>query len=195
MKVCLFGGTFDPPHLGHLQIAGFIRDELGIERILFIPAWIAPHKVSHQAAAAEHRLAMLRLAVQGRRGFEVSEMEIRRQDVSYSIDTIRQMKKDLALDSEDLFFLIGADSLLELPTWRLPEHILAESRVLVAVRPGFDTDKIPNNLRDSVELLTNPPIKISSSQIRRRVKTGQSIDDLVPDSVVTYIRQNDLYQD
>jgi len=194
MRVCLFGGSFDPPHLGHLGIAEYIRDELQFDLILFIPAYIAPHKVKYRITSAEHRLEMLKLALKDRPGLELSDLEIRRRGISYSIDTILQIKKIMSLRSDDLYFLIGADSLLELQTWREPERILTESRLLVAARPDFSIDNIPENLRGRVKFLANPLLDISSTQIRQNIKNNHPVQQLVPDSVADYIARNRLYK-
>ncbi len=194
MRVCLFGGSFDPPHLGHLGIAEYIRDELQFDLILFIPAYIAPHKVKYRITSAEHRLEMLKLALKDRPGLELSDLEIRRRGISYSIDTILQIKKIMSLRSDDLYFLIGADSLLDLQTWREPERILTESRLLVAARPDFSIDNIPENLRGRVKFLANPLLDISSTQIRQNIKNNHPVQQLVPDSVADYIARNGLYK-
>jgi len=194
MRVCLFGGSFDPPHLGHLEIAEYIRDELQFDLILFIPAYIAPHKVKYRITSAEHRLEMLKLALKDRPGLELSDLEIRRRGISYSIDTILQIKKIMSLRSDDLYFLIGADSLLDLQTWREPERILTESRLLVAARPDFSIDNIPENLRGRVKFLANPLLDISSTQIRQNIKNNHPVQQLVPDSVADYIARNGLYK-
>ena len=194
MRICLYGGTFDPPHNGHMAIAEQCRKNLNIDRILFIPAFLAPHKTNVKISSAKDRLAMLRLAIQPYPGLEISELEIDRKGISYSIDTILQVKKELNLTSENLYFLIGTDSLVELHTWRQPERILDESRVVVAARPHYSMDDIPVDYRNRVEILSNPLMDISSTEIRQKVQRHESIRHLVLGSVTDYINRHKLYQ-
>ena len=194
MKTCLFGGTFDPPHNGHVAIAEQCRKKLNNDRVIFIPAFLAPHKTDVKISSAKDRLAMLRLAIQLYHGLEISELEIDRRGISYSIDTILQIKKELNLTSENLYFLIGTDSLAELHTWRQPERILDESRVVVAGRPHYSMDDVPMDYRNRVEILSNPLVDISSTEIRQKVQRHESIRHLVPGSVADYINCHKLYQ-
>jgi len=194
MSICLFGGTFDPPHNGHIRIAASVREQLQIDTVLFIPAFIPPHKQRRSLSSTDDRLAMLKLAIAGNAGFEISEIETRRQGVSYSIDTIRAIKQARNLKRDELYFLIGADSLLELHLWKDPEKILTESRVLVAARPNFDLSRVRPDFRSKVEIIESPLMDISSSLIRERIKEGHSIRELVPPAVAAYIIEQRLYQ-
>jgi len=194
MSVCIFGGTFDPPHLGHLAIAEAIRDRLKIDAILFVPAYLPPHKTSHPLSSVDDRLRMLELAIKGRTGFEISNIEILRKGISFSIDTIRQLKQERNLQREELFFLMGADSLRELHTWKDPDQILAESRVLVVKRPACDIKFVQPNFRDKIELIEAPLLELSSSMIRHNVKGGASIDSMVTKEVADYIHREGLYK-
>jgi len=194
MSICLFGGTFDPPHNGHIRIAASVREQLQIDTVLFIPAFIPPHKQRRSLSSTDDRLAMLELAIAGKTGFEISELETQRQGVSYSIDTIRAIKQARNLKRDELYFLIGADSLLELHLWKDPEKILTESRVLVAARPNFDLSRVRPDFRSKVEIIESPLMDISSSLIRARIKEGHSILELVPPAVAAYIIEQRLYQ-
>ena len=194
MKVCLFGGTFDPPHNGHLLIARAARETFQPERITFIPANIAPNKSEKIHSAARHRIRMLELALQDEPASEVSAIELERGGISYSIDTIRAIKTRNNLSHSDLLFLIGADSLVELHTWRQPEDILMEAQVVVARRPGFDPAKIRPEYLDKVLFFESPLIPLSSSGIREIVHNGGRIDELVSPAVAEYIRTNGLYR-
>ncbi|MBU4445483.1 MAG: nicotinate (nicotinamide) nucleotide adenylyltransferase [Candidatus Marinimicrobia bacterium] len=194
MSVCLYGGTFDPPHLGHLAIAEYIRDKLNIETVLFIPAYIAPHKIKYSVSSVEDRLKMLQLAVSDHSGLQISNVEIQRKGVSYSIDTIRQIKEGMDIRSKDLYFLIGADSLLEFHTWRDPDKILEESSVLVAGRPGFDIREVSEEFRNKIQMVSAPLIDISATMIRQRIIDGKSIRSLVPALVEDYILRKGLYR-
>lgn len=194
MKICLYGGTFDPPHNGHLAVADQCRQILNIDRILFIPAFMAPHKTNIKISSAADRLTMLRLAIQPYPHFEISELELQRKGISYSIDTILQIKRDLNLTRDELFFLIGADGLKELHTWRDPDRILAESRVVVAGRPNYSLDDVPADYRGRVEILSNPLMDISSTDIRQKIQNHESVYHLLPKSVADYIERHKLYQ-
>jgi nicotinate-nucleotide adenylyltransferase len=193
MSICLFGGTFDPPHNGHIRIAESVREQLQIDTVLFIPAFIPPHKQSNYLSSTTDRLTMLKLAIAGKTSLEICEVEIKRQGVSYSIDTIRAIKQTRNLKREELYFLIGADSLLELHLWKDPEMILTEARVLVAARPNFDLNLVRPEFRSEVEIIESPLMDISSSLIRDRIKKGRSIRELVPVAVAAYIREQRLY--
>ena len=194
MKVCLFGGTFDPPHNGHLLIARAAREIFQPERIIFIPANIAPNKTEKIHSAAGHRIRMLELALLDEPASEVSAIELERGGISYSIDTIRVIKTQNNLSRSDLLFLIGADSLLELSTWRQPEDILTEAQVVVARRPGFDPAKVKPEYLEKVLFFESPLIPLSSSGIREIVRNGGRIDELVSPAVGEYIREYGLYR-
>lgn len=193
MNICLYGGTFDPPHNGHLEIAGQCRRQFNIDRVYFIPAFLAPHKTDVTITAVSHRLAMLKSALQPYSGFNISEIEIKRQGISYSIDTILAMKHEFRLNRKEIFFLIGTDSLKEFDTWREPQRILNECQVIVAGRPGYSTDSIPEKYRKKVLVLSNPLMDISSTDIRQKIRLKQPVDDLLPRQVLDYIARNKLY--
>jgi len=194
MSICLYGGTFDPPHLGHLAIAEYIRDNLNIETVIFIPAYIAPHKTKYSVSSVEDRLKMLQLAVSDHSRLQISKVEIQRKGVSYSIDTIRQIKEEMDIRRKDLYFLIGADSLLEFHTWRDPVKILEESSVLVVRRPGFDIRAVSEEFRNKIQMVSAPLIDISATMIRRKIRDGKSIRSLVPALVEDYILRKGLYR-
>ncbi|MFQ6616031.1 MAG: nicotinate (nicotinamide) nucleotide adenylyltransferase [Fidelibacterota bacterium] len=193
MKVCLFGGTFDPPHVGHLIISETIKESEGFDKMIFVPAFQPPHKEESPLSSVEDRLEMLRLSLGDRPNLEVSNVEIKRGGVSYTIDTIREVKRRYGLDRRYLTFLIGSDSLVEFHTWRNHEAILKECRVLVASRPGFRPSRISPDILSRVRFANMPQIEISSSEIRRRVRQGLSIRYMVSEPVRTYIRENSLY--
>jgi nicotinate-nucleotide adenylyltransferase len=193
VKTCLFGGTFDPPHNGHLAIARAARQAFGIERLVFIPAHISPNKTTRTNSGARHRQIMLELALQAEPDCEIASLELERGGISYSIDTIRTIKIQRQIRRDDLYFLIGADSLVEFHTWRQPDDILAEAQVVVARRPGFDLSKVRPEYLDKVLFFDSPLIPISSSGIREIVRNGGKIDELVSPAVAEYIRTNGLY--
>ncbi len=189
------GGTFDPIHYGHLLLAEQAREQLGLSRVLFIPSGKPPHKLTRPVSDAEHRLHMTELAIRGNDAFEVSSCEIERDGPSYTIATIRELK---AATGAEIVFITGADSVLDMPMWRMPEAILSEATVVTFPRPGFDLGRIGEALGDGlagrVRVLEGPMIALSSSDIRARVARGLSIRYMVPDAVDQYIRAHGLYR-
>ncbi len=194
MKLCLFGGTFDPPHNAHFIIAEAIRESLDLNKIIFIPANNPPHKFENlPVTLVEHRIAMLKLCIDDIDQFEYSDIEIERGGVSYTIDTIREMKRKHGIGSEDLHFLIGSDSLASFKSWRLWEDILNESSVIVARRPRFEESDIDPELLEQVTFLNLPRMEISSTEIRERFYSNRMTRFYVPEVVSEYIKINKLY--
>jgi nicotinate-nucleotide adenylyltransferase len=190
MKIGVFGGTFDPPHNGHLIVAGYIRGKLGLDRIVFVPSWISPHKRSKNVADPAHRLAMLQVAIEERHGFEVSDIEVKRGGVSYTVDTLRSLADTTRAD---LFLLIGADNFVEFWTWHDPEGILSLARLVVMTRPGASLSP-DATLPVGGVLVAVPEIGVSSTEIRSRIGEGRSVRHLLPERVESYIRRHDLYK-
>ncbi len=193
MSICLFGGTFDPPHIGHLIIAEFILSDLDVDKILFIPSSIPPHKPSCSYSAASSRVEMLQISIKGTPAFQISDIELNRPGVSYSVDTIKQIKSQMNLPEEELYFLIGSDSLIEFQTWKNPEEILSLARVIIASRPLFTKDMVKPEFLGKVRFLNTPQIDISSSMIRERVREKKSIRYYVIPEVLEYIKKKRLY--
>jgi nicotinate-nucleotide adenylyltransferase len=185
----LFGGSFDPVHLGHLLVAQAAREELGLERLFFIPAAQSPFKPDQKPTPAEERLRLLRLALAGRAWAEIDEQEIERGGVSYTIDTARDYAA--RFPGARLCYLIGADHVEQLPKWRLAEELARLLEFIVIPRPGQRPASFPPPFRG--RMLEGFPVGISSSQLRARVKAGLTIDDLVPGAVAEAIRNNRLY--
>ena len=194
MKVCLFGGTFDPPHNAHFIIAEAIRESLDLNQIVFIPAYRPPHKFETKPVTpVEHRIAMLKLCIDDIEQFEYSDIEIVRGGVSYTIDTIREMKKAKEIPTQDLHFLIGSDSLAEFKSWKDWQNILDESQVIVARRPRFEKSDIDPDIIDRVKFLNLPRMEISSTEIRERFQAERMTRFYVPTAVSDYIQANKLY--
>lgn len=189
MKIGLFGGSFDPVHLGHLLVARAAREELGLTRIFFIPAAQSPFKPAAHASPAPLRLQMLRLALAGDTAAEIDDQEIRRGGVSFTIDTVRQYKKDWP--EAELFYLIGADQLPHLGKWRDSTELARLVEFIVIPRPGESAPVLPEPFRGRT--LRGFPIGLSSSQIRDRCRQGLPITHLVPATVAEAIRNNQLY--
>ncbi len=185
----LFGGSFDPVHLGHLLVAQAAREELSLTRLFFIPAAQSPFKPARPPTPANERLRLLRLALAGKEWCEIDEQEIQRGGVSYSIETVRHYQK--CFPRAQLYYLIGGDHVPELPKWRQAEELAAAVEFVVIPRPGEMEVAFPKPFRG--RRLTGFPLGISSSQIRGRLRAGQSIEDLVPAAVAEAIRNNRLY--
>lgn len=184
-RVGVFGGTFDPPHLGHLAIAEWARERLGLDHVTFVPAGEPPHK-RRGVTAAPHRLAMTRLAVRGNRAFRVSSLEARRPGPSFTVDTLRELRRrDRATR---LWLLLGEDSLDDFASWHAPEEILRLATLAVAGREGAGRRRRP-----PCTWIGNPAIAISSSALRRRARAGRSLRYLVPDRVIAYLERHRLY--
>ncbi len=188
-SIALFGGTFDPPHWGHLIIAEEIRDRLQLDYVVFIPAAIPPHKLGRHISAPEHRIEMLQIAVEEYPGFEVSAVELQREGVSYTVDTIRYFLDTVS----EVTLVIGADNARELHSWREYPEILDRARVVMVPRPGFDISGIDESIISEIELIDAPLIEISSTDIRKRAASGRSYRLLVPNAVGRYIAENSLY--
>lgn len=193
MKVCLFGGTFDPPHLGHLIIAQTIFEAENFDQIVFVPAYQPPHKNGMKISPVDQRLEMLNIAIKENPNFIMSDLEIERKGLSYSIDTIMEYKKQNNLNSNELFYLMGSDSLRQFNKWKNPKMIIDESRVIVAIRPGFRPSDIPNWILAKIQFASIPRIEISSTTIRKRWVNDKTIRYMVTESVWQYINKNKLY--
>lgn len=198
----VFGGTFDPVHVGHLVAAETARETLGLERVLFVPARRPPHKPERPISDARHRVAMLELAIADNAAFAVEPMELGRDGPSYTVDTLTAIAQRVRAvgATPDLVFVCSTEALRELPTWREPTRILALARVAAVPRGRFDTpstgwiaEQFPG-LEDRILLLDGPRIDISGSVIRERVAAGRSIRYLVPAPVAAYITDNALYR-
>ncbi len=190
MNIGILGGTFDPVHLAHLAVAEQARVQLGLDQVLFMPAWLAPHKPGNAQAAARSadRLAMLRLAVQGNPQFVVDDFEVQRQTTSYTVETLRSLRARLPATTQ-LFLLIGADNYLIFQQWRAPEQIVAMATPVVYPRPGF-----PIATRDPrFRLLEGPAFDLRATWLRDTVRRGGSIRYLVPAAVQAYIAAHHLY--
>ena len=189
MKIGLFGGSFDPVHLGHLLVAQAARGELDLARLFFIPAAQSPFKPDRRPTPANERLRLLRLALAGQAWCEIDGQEIRRGGVSYTIDTIREFTR--RFPQAQFFYLIGADHVAKLPQWREADELARRLEFVAIPRPGQAETPFPKPFRG--RMLAGFPLGISSSQIRSRVQAGRSIEPLVPPAVAEAIRNYRLY--
>ncbi len=188
-RLGILGGSFDPVHIGHLLVARAAREELRLERMFFVPAAQSPFKPDRQPTLAGERLRLLRLALAGDTDCEVDDQEIRRGGVSYTVETVRDYAR--RFPGADLFYLIGADNVEHLPKWRESAELARLARFAAVPRPGEPEVRFPTPFRG--ETLHGFPFAVSSSDIRKRVKAGASIEHLVPPAVAEAIRNNRLY--
>ena len=195
-RIGVFGGTFDPPHIGHLALAEGARDELGLARVLFVPAADPPHKRARNKSAFTHRLEMTRLATQGHRTFAVSDVEARRPGPSYTVETLRELRR--RHPAAELWLLLGEDSLRDLETWKAPGEIVTLAHLAVATRaPAAGAEAPARSLSAAarrVKWLAVPVLEVSSSDLRTRARRGASLRVLVPDAVIAYARRHRLYR-
>jgi nicotinate-nucleotide adenylyltransferase len=196
VRLGLLGGTFDPVHAGHLMIAEAARHKLSLDQVVFIPAGDPPHK-GDVMAEAEHRYAMVLLATAGNEAFAVSRRELERPGPSYSLTTIREYRSEVGTQGE-LFFVAGADTVMEIQTWHRWRDVLGECRFAGVSRPGFDTAamlaSLPPELRRRVEFVSAPAFDLSSTEIRERIQRGEPVRYMVPEAVDIYIRKHHLYR-
>lgn len=186
-RLGVFGGTFDPVHFGHLIIAERARSDLALDLVLFVVAGDPPHKQS-VIAPAQDRVRMVKLATSDNPSFDVSDIELHRTGHSYTVDTLRELREDRS--RADFFFLLGSDSLADLPTWRAPEDIASLATLAVVPRPGWEAD----GERADLVLLDAPRLGISSSEVRGMLRSGRSVRYLVPDQVLAYVAERGLYR-
>lgn len=210
-KLGLFGGTFNPIHHGHLKVALVVHDYFRLDKILFIPSYLPPHKPRGDIALPEDRLKMVELAISPYPQFEASSIEIERPETSYSIVTLEKIKR--LYPEAQIYFIVGIDAFLEIKTWREYEKLLTACSFIVVSRPGFNLDQALEVLGDAwkdkmimvksreqikekepqIYLFPMASLNISASEIRKRRQRGEAITGLVPEKVEKYILENKLY--
>jgi nicotinate-nucleotide adenylyltransferase len=198
LKLGVLGGTFNPPHIGHLVCAQEAHDQLGLDRVVLMPAGQPPHKAIAADPGAEARHELCRLAIDGDERFAVSRLELDRPGRSWTVDTLKALHDESPQD--DLIFIVGGDMARSLPTWREPEAVLELATLAVAERAGAEREDIRGELRalptargERVRFFDMPRVDVSSSLVRERVATGRPIRYLVPDAVADAIAQNGWY--
>lgn len=198
-RIGILGGTFDPPHVGHLWLATLAVDAMGLDRALFMPAAQPPHKAGQPVSRATDRLLMTRLAIAGNAAFELSAIEMERPGPSFTIDSVEQLEGIYPADTR-LFLLMAADSLAQIDTWREPERLLERIEWIVGPRPGTllpDRSELEARFGERaarIHLLSGPSLDVSSSEIRRRVAAARAIRYLVPRGVEELITDRGLYR-
>jgi len=190
-KIGIFGGTFDPIHNGHLITAQSVKEIRNLEKIIFIPAYISPHKQNAEASSAQHRLNMLKIALDEIPFFEYSDFEIKQHTISYTIDTLRELKK--SYDEIDL--IIGYDNIFQFHTWKDPDEIFRLANVVVLKRKSSHPIDYVDKYVESAHFVETRGIEISATDIRNRVNADLPIYYLVPEKVLEYIKENNLYKD
>ena len=201
MRIGVFGGTFDPVHVGHLILAERCRESARLDQVLFVPSAVPPHKKTHVLTPFAQRVEMLTLAISGHPPFRIDELENERSGPSYTVDTLTQLQAQRPGD--EFCFILGSDSLHDFPTWRQPARILELATLLVIVRsdwPAFAVDelrkavKLPDDFRLRYEVVEAPLIDISSREIRQRIAASQSVRYMIPRAVEAYIEDKGLYK-
>lgn len=197
MRKGILGGTFDPIHLGHLRIAYAALEEMALDRVVFLPDGDPPHKKPNSQKHDRLRMAQLACAHEPR--FMVSDMELRRQGRTYTVDTLLAIKEKEP--EAELIYLIGSDTLYQLPTWRTIHRVTALCRMAIVLRPGDDRGQVQAKMDEFADvygldsqLLRTRGLDLSSSQVRQAVAQGQDISGMVPEAVAAYIAQESLYQ-
>jgi nicotinate-nucleotide adenylyltransferase len=198
LRLGILGGTFDPVHRGHLALARAALDEVALDRVLFLPAGQPWRKADRQITSADHRLAMLRLVLEGEGAFEIATLELEREGPSYAADTLEALQGDRPRD--ELFFILGEDALVDLPNWARPRRILELAVLVVARRAGVERKAVEEagqqlpGLLDRVVWLKMPLVDVSGTEIRERVRRGLPVGgDLMLPAEEAYIRERGLY--
>lgn len=195
MKYGIFGGTFDPPHIGHMGIARAALDQLGLDEVIWIPANKNPMK-TRKSSSAKDRLVMCRLATESEPGMAVSDIDVSRGGPSYLIDTLKELHRVLP---GEYWFILGADALETFPTWKNPEDVLRLCKLAFVSRPGIDDhtvlSRVGTSVRERIDTIQAPHCTVSSSFIRDCIRRRERYDDLVTPSVYEYINQHRLYEE
>lgn len=195
MKLGIMGGTFDPIHLGHLAAAENARYYLGLDLILFMLSAQPPHKDYQMVSPAPHRLRMVELAIADNSWFKASTLEMERQGASYTVDTLKELKQKL--ERPEVYFLMGSDSLFDLVNWYHYEEIASLCTLVSVSRPGFANEEalesVPASIRKKTIILEVPGLEISSTELKRRLQSGEPVRYLLPEAVAAYIEEHRLY--
>lgn len=200
MRIGILGGTFNPPHVGHLTISHEAMEKAGLDKIIFIPCGNPPHKETSAIPDGKHRMEMVRLAIEGHPDFEVSDIEVVDREKSYTAKTLGKLKK--IYPDDRLCFIVGADSLCQMEEWFCPAEIFRQAEIVVADRGGIENCDVEESIEyyrakynaDITKIIMDT-IDMSSSDIRRRIKCGQSIKDMVCDKVIDYIYKSGIYKE
>ncbi len=198
MRIGILGGTFDPPHIGHLVIAQEAMTHLKLDQVLFAPTCYPPHKPIEEVTPIQDRLEMVRLAISSEPRFALSRVDVDRPGPTYTVDTIRLLRREYG-EAAELYFIMGLDSLANILTWRSPEKLIRLCRLAVFNRPGFsvnldELEKSLPGIRERTVFIPAPALEVSASDLQRRIKAGEPIRHLVPEAVAAYIKAHNLYR-
>ena len=193
MRIGIIGGSFNPIHYGHLVSASEVCNKFKLDKVIFVPSSINPLKSTSNLAAAHHRLKMIKLAIANDPRFENSDIEIKRGSTSYTIDTIKAFVKEYGKDV-NIYFIIGIDAFLEINSWASPDALLRMCKFIVTSRPGYDIREIKPVFKKHTETMEITCLRISSSDIRKKIKSGTPIRYLLPEKVENYIQKHKLYK-
>lgn len=198
-KIGIIGGTFDPIHNGHLLMAENSRKAFSLDKIIFIPAGIPPHKKDKNISSNVHRYNMTLLAINNNKHYFLSDIELKREGISFTVDTIKHLKS--IFSGAELYFIMGSDSLLQIEKWKDYEELLSLCNFIVAKRPNYDDEQLKRKVdnlnslyKSSIYIVEGPVLDVSSSDIRNKVQRGESITYLVPNPVEEYIYKHELYK-
>ena len=198
-RIGILGGTFDPIHLGHIQMAEEAYRQADLDQVLFLPSKIPPHKRNRNITEEFHRTAMIKLAIQHKSQFVYSDFELQRDGITYTVDTLRMLQEQNP--EHDYYFILGGDSLFQLETWYHPEEIMSRVEILAISRYDMSREQVrarvewlAQNYQARIQIVEMSRMDISSSDIRDRVRRGDSLQGMVPNEVENYIQEHSLYQ-
>lgn len=192
LRIGVFGGTFNPPHIGHLRLAGMAREQFDLDRVLWVPNSLSPFKTGEDMAPAADRLAMVRAATAGEAAFSVSEIETRQGGRSYTVETLRKLQE--AYPGAVFRLMAGSDQLPGFSRWREPEEIVRRAPLIVFPRAGYERAAVPKGFEKYVEFADTPVIDLSGTDIRERIRAGRSVRDMAPPAVLEIIEERGLYR-
>jgi len=188
-RIGIFGGTFDPPHKGHIAIAEEAMKQLSLDTIYFVPAYLPPHKLKHYSMTAKHRLTMVKLAIDGHKDFKVSTIELQRRGISYTVDTLKAFRS--RFPNASLILIIGADNLEQFQLWKSPKAILQLASLAVYKRRGFNQSLKNQNI--AFQPIKGKLLQVSSTEIRNRLVKGLAVSKLLSRPIERYIKRHSLY--
>ena len=199
MKVGILGGTFDPVHFGHLDIATQALKELSLDELIIVPVNLQPFKLDVPVTIGSHRVEMLKLAFEGMERLKISDYELNKDEVSYTINTLNEFKKKYA--GSEIWFLLGTDALLKIELWKNAKELLTQFNLVVGSRLGYKEEELDRQISHleqtymtRIHKITNKRLNISSTEIKKRIRQGKPLDKLVPLAVERYINQHALYR-
>ncbi|MFV0517584.1 MAG: nicotinate-nucleotide adenylyltransferase [Aminipila sp.] len=200
-RIGIYGGSFDPIHLGHMHLAIQAKEQLDLNKVLFVPAKYQPFKLDKEVSSEKHRIDMLCAALEGIENMEISFIELSNNEISYTINTLMRIKESYNEEECEIFFILGTDAFITIELWHKSEDLLKNFSFAIGHRPGYKEDELKtciDRIREvyntNIVLLNNKRLLISSTEIKQKVKAGISIENLVPKAVERYIYENELYK-